>query len=164
MNNKPAALLDPTERALIALLQENGRASVRHLAVRAGVTEVTVRRKLRRLLGERIVQIVAAVDPFEIGYESPVIIGLRLDRPRIEEIASKLCQHPSVRYVGAATGNYDLIVEVVAKSNHDLAQFIMGYLSSVDGILSTDTSLILKIFKQSWSWDVGEDREIAPDS
>lgn len=146
--------LDTVDRKMIALLQKDGRIATQALARAVGVSEVTARRKLRRLIGENIVQIVAAVDPFQIGYESPVIIGLKVDRARVDEIAQRLCEHPSIRYVGAATGNSDLIVEVVAASNHELAEFLLGYLSTIPGIQETETSLVLRIYKQSWDWGV----------
>lgn len=146
--------LDLFERRIIDLLQEDGRMSTKELARRAGCSEVTARRKLRRLTGDGIVQIVAGVDPFQIGYESPVIIGLKIDRTRIDEIAATLCEHPAIRYLGAATGSYDLLIEVVAASNHELAEFLLGYLASIPGIHDTDTSLILRIYKQSWKWGV----------
>lgn len=59
---------------MIALLQKDGRISTQALAKAVGVSEVTAGRKLRTLLGDNIVQIVAAIDPFQMGYESPVII------------------------------------------------------------------------------------------
>ncbi len=154
--------LDPVDRRMIALLQKDGRITTQALARSVGVSDVTARRKLRRLLGEGVVQIVAAVDPFQIGYESPVIISLKVDRARVDEIAEKLCQHPSIRYVGAATGNSDLIVEVVSASNHELADFVLGYLSTIPGILGTETSLVLRIYKQSWDWGVRGIEEPAP--
>ena len=150
----PPFELDAVDRKMIALLQKDGRIATQALARAVGVSEVTARRKLRRLIGDNIVQIVAAVDPFQIGYESPVIIGLKVDRARVDEIAQKLCEHPSIRYVGAATGNSDLIVEVVAASNHELAEFLLGYLSTIPGIQDTETSLVLRIYKQSWDWGV----------
>src|SRR5215469_10594619 len=75
--------LDAGDRMMIALLQKDGRMTTQALARAVGVSEVTARRKLRRLLNDGVVQIVAAVDPFQIGYESPVIIGLKItDRMR----------------------------------------------------------------------------------
>ena len=150
----PPIVLDAVDRRMIALLQKDGRITTQALARAVGVSDVTARRKLRRLLGEGVVQIVAAVDPFQIGYESPVIIGLKVDRARVDEIADKLCRHPSIRYVGAATGSSDLIIEVVAASNHELAEFLLGYLSTIAGIYETETSLVLRIYKQSWDWGV----------
>jgi Lrp/AsnC family transcriptional regulator, regulator for asnA, asnC and gidA len=146
--------LDRVERMMIALLQKDGRLGIQALARKLGVSDVTARRKLRRLLKDEIVQIVAAVDPFQVGFESPVIIGLKIDRSRIDEIATKLCEHPSIRFVAAATGKVDLLVEVVAVSNHELAEFVLGYLASIEGILDTETSLVLRIYKQTWNWGV----------
>jgi Lrp/AsnC family transcriptional regulator for asnA, asnC and gidA len=146
--------LDNVERRMIALLQKDGRMPTQALARGAGCSEVTARRKLRRLIDDGIVQIVAAVDPFQIGYESPVLIGLKVDRASIDTIAEQLSDHPSVRFVAAATGGDDLIIEVVAASNHDLAGFLLNYLSKIDGIKDTNASLILRIYKQSWNWGV----------
>jgi len=146
--------LDRIERLMIALLQKDGRAGTQALARALAVSEVTARRKLRRLLSDGIVQIVAAVDPFLVGFESPVIIGLKIDRARIDAIAEELCRHPSIRYVAAATGQVDLIIEVVAASNHELAEFLLGYLAKIEGVLDTETSLVLRIYKQTWYWGV----------
>jgi Lrp/AsnC family transcriptional regulator for asnA, asnC and gidA len=146
--------LDQIERRMIALLQQDGRMSTQALAQAAGCSEVTARRRLRGLLEDGVVQIVAAVDPFQIGYEAPVIIGLKIDRSRIDEIAAKLAEHPSIRFIGAATGNDDLIIEVVAASNHDLASFLLDYLADIEGIHDTRASLIIRIYKQSWNWGV----------
>lgn len=146
--------LDAIERKIIALLQEDGRISTQALAKGAGCSEVTARRKLRRLLDEKVVQIVGAVDPFQVGYESPVIIGLTVEKKRLDEIAWKLCEHPAIRYVGAATGNDDLIIEVVASSNHELADFVLNYITKIEGVRETHSSLILRIYKQSWNWGV----------
>ena len=139
---------------MIALLQKDGRAGTQALARSLSVSEVTARRKLRRLLNDGIVQIVAAVDPFQVGFESPVIIGLKIDRARIDAIAEELCTHPSIRYVAAATGQVDLIIEVVAASNHELAEFLLGYLAKIEGVRDTETSLVLRIYKQTWYWGV----------
>lgn len=139
---------------MIAELQKNGRVGTQALARALAISEVTARRKLRRLLNDEIVQIVAAVDPFQVGFESPVIIGLKIDRARIDAIAEELCEHPSIRFVAAATGNVDLIIEVVAASNHELAEFLLGYLAKIEGVLDTQTSLVLRIYKQIWNWGV----------
>ena len=86
--------LDPTERRMVELLQEDGRLSIVRLAKALGVTEVTARRKLRRLLTDGIIQIVATVDPFDVGYETPVIIGLKVQRSKLDKVAKELNQRP----------------------------------------------------------------------
>jgi hypothetical protein len=69
------------------------------------------------------------------------------DRRRLSEL-------PQVRYVGASTGRVDLIIEVVVKTNQDLADFLMDDLGALDGITDSETNLIVRIYKQSWSWAI----------
>jgi len=142
---------------MVELLQEDGRLSVASLARSLGVTEVTARRKLTRLLRDGIIQVVATVDPFDVGYETPVIIGLKVQRAKLDKVARRLSEIPQVRYVGASTGRVDLIIEVVVRTNQDLADFLMNELGSMDGVLDSETNLIVRIYKQSWSWAIRDD-------
>jgi Lrp/AsnC family transcriptional regulator for asnA, asnC and gidA len=142
---------------MVELLQEDGRLSVASLARSLGVTEVTARRKLTRLLRDGIIQVVATVDPFDVGYETPVIIGLKVQRAKLDRVARRLSELPQVRYVGASTGRVDLVIEVVVRTNQDLADFLMNELGSMDGVLDSETNLIVRIYKQSWSWAIRDD-------
>ena len=98
-----------------------------------GVTEVTARRKLKRLMGDGIIRVVATVDPFDVGYETPVIIGLKVHRGQMDAVAERLSLLPQVRYVGASTGRVDLIIEVVTRTNQDLADFLLNELAADRG-------------------------------
>lgn len=148
--------LDATEREMVELLQEDGRLSVAELARALRVTEVTARRKLKRLLADGIIRVVATVDPFDVGYETPVIIGLKVQRGMLDSVASALSRFPQVRYVGASTGRVDLIIEVVTRTNQDLAEFLMNELQAIDGITDSETNLIVRIYKQTWHWNIRE--------
>ncbi len=139
---------------MVELLQQDGRLTVAQLARALGVTEVTARRKLKRLLADGIIRIVATVDPFDVGYETPVIIGLKVQRSMLDAVAAKLSRLPQVRYVGASTGRVDLIVEVVTRTNQDLADFLMTELPAIEGITDSETNLIVRIYKQSWDWAI----------
>jgi len=150
--------LDITERRMVELLQRDGRLTVAELARTLGVTQVTARRKLKRLLGDGIIRVVATVDPFDVGYETPVIIGLKVQRGRLDEVAEQLSRLPQVRYVGASTGRVDLIIEVVTRTNQDLADFLMTELADIDGIVDSETNLIVRIYKESWDWAIRDEK------
>jgi Lrp/AsnC family transcriptional regulator, regulator for asnA, asnC and gidA len=139
---------------MVELLQQDGRLTVAQLARELGVTEVTARRKLKRLLADEIIRVVATVDPFDVGYETPVIIGLKVQRGKLDDVAERLSQLPQVRYVGASTGRVDLIIEVVTRTNQDLAAFLLHELAELDGITDSETNLIVRIYKQSWDWAI----------
>jgi Lrp/AsnC family transcriptional regulator for asnA, asnC and gidA len=145
--------LDDVERRMVVELQHDGRITTQEIARRVGISETTARKKLRRLIGERIVQIAARIDPFQFGFETPATIGLKVDRDRIDEVALALCENPHVRWVAASTGRYDLLIEFVGRDNRDLAEFLLGDLTR-DGIRATETCLLLKIYKQTWDYGV----------
>jgi Lrp/AsnC family transcriptional regulator for asnA, asnC and gidA len=151
--------LDATERAMVELLQQDGRLTITQLARTLRVTEVTARRKLRRLMGDGIIRVVATVDPFDVGYETPVIIGLKVQRGQMDAVAERLSRLPQVRYVGASTGRVDLIIEVVTRTNQDLADFLMNELAQIEGITDSETNLIVRIYKQSWDWAIRDDEK-----
>jgi Lrp/AsnC family transcriptional regulator for asnA, asnC and gidA len=151
--------LDSTERRMVELLQEDGRLSVAELARELNVTEVTARRKLKRLLADGVIRVVATVDPFDVGYEAPVIIGLKVERGKLDAVASAVSRYPQVRYVGASTGRVDLIVEIVTRTNQDLADFLMNELQTIDGITDSETNLIMRIYKQTWHWGIREETQ-----
>jgi Lrp/AsnC family transcriptional regulator for asnA, asnC and gidA len=142
---------------MVEFLQQDGRLTVPQLARALGVTPVTARRKLKRLLADGIIRVVATVDPFDVGYETPVIIGLKVQPGRLDAVAEQLSRLPQVRYVGASTGRVDLIIEVFARTNQDLAAFLMTDLDQIEGITDSETNLIVRIYKQSWDWAIRDD-------
>lgn len=142
---------------MIELLQQDGRLTVTQMSRTLGVTEVTARRKLKRLRADEIIRVVATVDPFDVGYETPVIIGLKVERGTLDEVAGRLSALPQVRYVGASTGRVDLIIEVVTRTNQDLAEFLLKELTAIEGITDSETNLIVRIYKQSWDWAIRDD-------
>jgi len=152
---------DAIELQILAELQRDGRVTTQELAKRVGVSEVTARRKLRRLTGEQIVRIVGVVDPFRVGFKSPVWVGVKVERERLEAVAEAFAAHPAVRYVAMATGNFHLLVEVMASTNQELARYLMEDFTQIEGIIDTETSLILRIYKQMSGWSLTSENDAA---
>ena len=67
---------------------------------------------------DEIIRVVATVDPFDVGYETPVIIGLKVQRSKLDKVAKRLSDLPQVRYVGA----WDLVLSPVGRRAYDVAQ------------------------------------------
>ncbi len=146
--------LDRTEKRVMELLQKDGRMSFVDMAEEIGVTEGTIRRKFYRLVNEGIIHIAGISDPFKIGFGSPVIIALNVEPGKSKMVAEQIAKLRPLHYVGLATGNFDIIVQGVFPSNQDLSRFILEDLSAVEGIREINTSLLLRVFKQSFEWGV----------
>src|SRR5262245_2439233 len=149
--------LDVTDRCLIALLQADGRLQHTDLARRLGIPEATVRRRMKRLLDERVMQIVAVPDPYRIGYDTHAIVGLRVQPGKIPDVIAVLEPMPEIRYIGVTAGTYDIVVEALFESNEELRRFLTGTLGGIDGLLGTETSYVLEVVKRAYSVGVAMD-------
>jgi Lrp/AsnC family transcriptional regulator, regulator for asnA, asnC and gidA len=148
---------DHLDRQIIALLQQDGRRPNTEIAGRLGVTETTVRKRIARLVSQNLIKVVAVPSPEVVGMTMSAIIGITVDMNAHQSVAEALEVLPQARYVGYSTGPYDLIIEVFFRSHEELLQLISGTLARIPGIVKTDTSVILKVTKFAYEWEVPEE-------
>lgn len=144
--------LDALDQAIIRTLQGDGRASYSAMAKTHGVTEGTVRNRLSRLLADRVIRVVAVADLLKVGMRASAITGLNVQRSKMKKALARLMDMVEVRYIAVTTGTFDIIIEVVLPDTDSLHDFLVDRLASVPGLIRTDTSMILKIHKQSYTW------------
>lgn len=147
---------DDTDRQIICLLQEDGRMPHSEIARRLGLAEATVRKRLGRLKKEGIISVVAVPSPETVGLTQSAIISVACDLRRVDEIAAALERLPETRYLGYSAGSYDLIMECFFYSHEHLLDFIREKVATIPGIQKTETSIILKVRKFSYEWELPE--------
>ena len=82
--------IDDTDSRIISLLEEDGRRSNRDIARILGITEKQVGARIRRLLQQDVMRIVAVVDVFAAGFEFMMTAGVRVDNRPATEVAQQL--------------------------------------------------------------------------
>jgi DNA-binding Lrp family transcriptional regulator len=142
--------LDQVDLAAIAALRENGRRSFADLAADLGVTEVTVQRRVNRLLATGALACGPLVDPELLGFEVEVFCWLRVNPTLLEHAAAELGALPEVRYLSATTGFADLACEVVLAGYDDLYDFTTHRLGSLPGFIRAETSIELGTVKRAF--------------
>ena len=65
------------------------------------------------------------------------------------KIAQKIAKFPQVEACFLMSGAYDLLVFVNGASLQEVALFVSGQLSTIEGVLSTATHFMLKTYKAS---------------
>ena len=144
--------IDEIDKQIIEILQEDSRFTNSDLGGKLGISEATVRRRIERLLDQDIIRLVAVANPFKIGYELVVIIGLRVEKPRMADIEKQLTDLPDVRFLGVTLGSYDFMLEAWFRSTEKLLIFLTETLVEIPGILSTDSFQIIKLAKYTYDW------------
>ncbi|HEX2376817.1 MAG TPA: Lrp/AsnC family transcriptional regulator [Gaiellales bacterium] len=149
--------LDTVDRQLIASLKLDGRMSYAELAGRLGVSEGTARNRLARLVEAGSIRILPIIDQMQLGYRLNAWIGVRCRPGAFRRVAGELAGFHAVRYVGACTGAYDVICEAVFLSQEEMLRFLESELPTVEGITSTDSSIVLEISKLGYEWELREE-------
>ena len=142
--------MDDLDRKVISLLYTNGRASNAQIARQVGVSEGTVRRRLKRLIQHRVIRVVAIPDPEKLGFNTEAIVGLKVDPDKIEAVATKLGEMEDTQYVATTTGAYDVFTWVVVSSSDALRRFLREKVAPIPGIRSTETFVNLSTKKRAY--------------
>jgi Lrp/AsnC family transcriptional regulator for asnA, asnC and gidA len=148
-----------TDRAIIRLLQQNARISYAELGCATGIPESTVRRRMDRLQQRGVIEFAMLAEPSKLGYDLRAMIGLRVDLHRLKEIASTLRDMNEVIFASFVTGNFDILVHVVVRSQEALVQFLTDQLASIEGVKSTETFVMPYIIKPATAWVLPEDSD-----
>ena len=142
--------MDDLDRKIIAILQSNGRASNAQIARNVGVSEGTVRRRVRRLIEEAVIRVVAIPDLEKLGYGTVALIGLQVQPDKIDAVADTVATFPEAHHVAVTTGAYDIFLWATLTSTEALGSFIRGKVGSVQGVRRTETFVNLSIKKQTY--------------
>lgn len=144
--------VDELDREIIALLQKDGRLSNVEVARALRVTEGTVRKRLERLLDERIIRIMAVPEPASLGLTASVIIGIQTELGEMHEVAQGLAAIPEIHCINLVTGTYDIMLEAVLPSADQLLSFLIDKVSTIPGVKRTETTHVLRAVKRSCDW------------
>lgn len=144
--------LDSLDRRIICILQQNGRASNVEVARCVGVSEATVRKRLERLLSERVIRITAVPNASRVGFPTIAFVVLSVELAQAGQIAEQIARLPEVRTIYLTTGGSELIVEAWFTSSDDLLRCMTEQIGCVPGIRRTGMFHVLRTIKDGSGW------------
>ena len=83
-------MLDQIDRGMIRLLQKDGRMPIVALAKELGISETTARTRLKRLIKDEIINVVAVSNPIKLGFEIIGSLKLNIDLKKKAHILDEL--------------------------------------------------------------------------
>jgi DNA-binding Lrp family transcriptional regulator len=144
--------LDDTDNAIIALLRADGRLPFRAIARELGLTENTVRARVRRLEESNTMRVVAVTDIEAAGFGMLLAIGVQVDGRSPEAVARDLARFPEVFSVNVVVGAQDIEILVVTEDQAALNELVGGRLAAVAGVRRLTPALALDVLKNQPDW------------
>jgi len=141
--------LDPVDQRIVALLQEDGRASLARIADNVDLSPDAVRGRLARLTADGVVRVIGVVDPATLGYGALATLAIRF-RGSLDRLVEELRKHPQVTFLALTIGAYQAVCEVAARDDRALSEFVHGVIGEIDGVQDLELWRFLGVDK----WEV----------
>jgi Lrp/AsnC family transcriptional regulator for asnA, asnC and gidA len=142
--------IDDTDRAIIEVLQRDGRVPYTRLGAAVGLSEAAARQRVQRLTDSGVMQVVAVTNPLAHGFRRMAMIGVRTEGPT-DDIAKSLQSMSDIDYLVVTAGSFDLMAEVVVADDSALLD-LTNRIRAVPGVRSTETFIYLDLVKQTFTW------------
>lgn len=139
--------MDDTDHRLIALLRQDGRASVASLAKELGVARGTVQNRMARLERDgTIVGYTVRLKPQveETGIRAFTTIAV--EGNLTDEVIRKLRGDPAIGALHSTNGRWDIVAELHTESLEEFDR-VLARIRQVEGVANTESSLLLSTFK-----------------
>jgi DNA-binding Lrp family transcriptional regulator len=135
--------LDKKDFSLIALLRSNARMPVVNLAKHLGVSRATVQNRINKLEHDGVILgYTVKLSPDSESHPVRLLMNISVEAKNEPAVIKRLRGYPEVIAIHHTTGHWDVIADIRAQTLPSLNS-IMGEIRLIEGILQTETNLLL---------------------
>lgn len=146
-----AAKLDDLDRAIVSRLSRDARVSNRQIAGELGVTEGTVRARIKRMEQEKLMRITAVTNIDRFRDAALAYIWIEVDRSgQTRAVARALAAIPELGFVGIMLGRSDILAITMVRNTEHLASFVHNQISTIPGVRRTESTLGVNFVKHDY--------------
>ena len=139
--------MDTTDRRLLSLLRDDARMPVAAMAKSLGVSRGTVQNRLARLEADgTVVGYTVRLKNASDDERIRAFMTVAVEGNRTDEVLKALRGDPAVCALHTTNGRWDIVAELRTDSLEAVDR-VLGRIRLIDGISSTETSLLLSTHK-----------------
>jgi Lrp/AsnC family transcriptional regulator for asnA, asnC and gidA len=118
------------------------------------VSERIVRFRIMKLCEDGVIHISAFVNPEKIGFPVIADVWISVEDANIMEVARSLSDLDQVSYVACSTGDWDISIQVYARSNLEMHTFVTETVIKVPGVKKASFVVLPVVLKDLYDWRV----------
>jgi len=143
-------ILDKTDMRILKNLLVDARLSSRQLALKLGLSTVTILTRLKKMEQEKIIKgYTAVINHEKLGYDLTAIIEIYTKKGKMVEVEQDISTLENVCAVYDVTGESDSVIVAKFKNRDELSKFVKE-LSSRPNIDKTVTNVVLNTVKEDF--------------
>jgi len=134
--------MDETDREIIKILKNDGRATYSNIGKNVGLSEGAVRKRIKALTDSGIIRRFTVKVGLTEGAEAITLLSVSPSFPT-SDISKILKKIPNVETVYEITGQYDIAV-IISGLNIAEVDETLEKIRRLDGVVNTNTMIILR--------------------
>ena len=140
-------------KEILKILESDSRATTRQIATMTGISAAEVNKLIKEAEKNRIIlkyKTVVNWDKIEDEQVWALIEVKVTPEPDagFDSVAEHISRFPQVRSTYLASGTYDLLLVVMGKTEHEVADFVSQKLAHIECVQGTITHFVLKRYKE----------------
>ncbi len=143
--------LDKTDNEIVKLLKVNGRMPNTDIAKQIGISEATVRNRIKRLLDENYISIVAVPNHVKLGYEVAGNIHLKIETSKLKAIIAELKKLQELEYIAHTSGDSQIEVDFSVTNMEELHILLTEKIGRIEGVLEYRYYIAIQYFKDTYN-------------
>ncbi len=143
MKNK-IATIDGIDKKILRTLMDDARTPILEIARNVGISGAAIHQRLRKLeksgllSGSKFI-----INPVALGFNTMSFVGVFFDKAADAPLIIKLLKRvPEVLECHYTTGNWNVFLKVLCKSNDHLMQ-VLNTIQEINGVSRTETFISL---------------------
>jgi DNA-binding Lrp family transcriptional regulator len=142
-----APMLDTLDQQLIDMLSRDARVSNRKIAAELGVTEGTVRGRIKRLQQDGLIAF-TAITGFEMGKRARLaFINIQADVDKVRDVARAVSELSPVNAVLITMGQFNITAMCLVDELDALVEIASDQIVTIKGVRHVETSIAVKTIK-----------------
>jgi DNA-binding Lrp family transcriptional regulator len=140
-------------KEILRILENDARTTTKQISTMTGTPTAEVARLIKKAEEDRtILKYKTIINWEKLGEELVwALIEVKVTPQRdvgFDTIAERIYRFPQARTVYLVSGTYDLLVIVMGKTMHEVANFVSQKLAPIEGVQGTVTHFMLKRYKE----------------
>lgn len=145
--------LDDLDHKIIDRLSHDARVSNREIGREFGLTEGTIRSRLKRLLDNKVIRVAAVTNAKRL--KNPFLAYLWIEANTagdIQALAERLASLPEIGFVSTMLGRADVLAMTLVEDGNQLTEFLHQTVDKIPGVRRVRYSLGQNFIKHDFRY------------
>lgn len=137
--------MDNIDKKILNILARDSKTQLKYISKQCDLSPSAVHQRIKRLEEVKIISGSRIILNFKkLGYSTIALVGLYLEQDKyFDSVLKKLSKIPEVLECLITTGNYSLLIKVIAKDNKHLMELIKDEIQTIPNVKSTESMIVL---------------------